>query len=252
MRTIRTLINGRRSNAVVVLRAAIVAGYGLLVCGCQTDQSQQQLAGLPSSPYDYRQRHPITVTEAERTMQLFIGANRASLTPTQRAEVMAFAHTWKSEATGGVLIDLPAGTVNEQASVGAMHEIQSILAANGVPPNGMMVRTYQAGSRSFATVRITYPKITAQAGPCGLWPQDMGPSENAESFENQQYWNFGCSAQHNLAAMVENPEDLVQPRSETPTYTMRRTQVVEKYRQGEPTASQYTNTNAGKISDLGQ
>jgi pilus assembly protein CpaD len=250
MRTIRTLITARRGSAAVALRAAIVAGYGLLVCGCQTDQ--QQMAGLPDPPLDYRQRHPITVSEADRTLQLFIGANRASLTATQRADVLAFAQTWKTEATGGVLIDMPVGTVNEQASAGAMHEIQSILAASGVPPNSMMVRTYQAGPRTFATVRITYPKIVAQAGPCGLWPKDIGPSENAGYFENQQHWNFGCSAQRNLAAMVENPEDLVQPRAETPAYTMRRTQVVEKYRQGEPTATQYTNQNAGKISDFGQ
>jgi pilus assembly protein CpaD len=249
MRTVRAPITARRGSAAVALRAAIVAAYGLLVCGCQTDQ--QQIAGVPESPFDYRQRHPITVTEADHTMQLFIGANRASLNPTQRAEVLAFAQTWKSEATGGVLIDLPTGTINEQASVGAMHEIQSILAATGVPPKSMMVRTYEAGPRSFATIRITYPKITAQAGPCGLWPKDIGPSENAEYFENQQHWNFGCSAQHNLAAMVENPEDLVQPRNETPAYTMRRTQVVEKYRQGEPTETQYPATT-GKISDFGQ
>ena len=178
MRTIRTLITARRGGAAMVLRAAIVAGYGILVCGCQTDQ--QQIAGVPNVPFDYRQRHPITVTEAEHTLQIFIGANRASLTPTQRAEVLAFAQTWKTEATGGVLIDLPAGTVNEQASAGAMHEIQSILAASGVPPNSIMVRTYQAGPLSFATVRITYPKVTAQAGPCGLWPKDIGPSANAE------------------------------------------------------------------------
>jgi pilus assembly protein CpaD len=250
MRTVRTLITTRRGSAAVALRAAIVAGYGLLVCGCQTDQ--QQIAGVPDAPFDYHQRHPITVSEAEHTLQLFIGANRASLNATQRAEVLAFAQTWKSEATGGVLIDLPTGTVNQQAAVGAMHEIQSILAASGVPPKSIMVRTYEAGPHTFATVRITYPKITAQAGPCGMWPKNIGPSENAEYFENQQHWNFGCAAQHNLAAMVENPEDLVQPRSETPAYTMRRTQVVVKYREGQPTATQYLNQNAGKISDFGQ
>jgi pilus assembly protein CpaD len=249
MHSIRSLTNSRRGHAAMALRAAIVVGYGLLVCACQTDQSP--VPGVPESPFDYRDRHPITVTEADHSLQLFIGANRASLTATQRAEVVAFGQTWKDEATGGVLIDLPTGTVNERASAGAMHEIRSLLAATGVPPQSVMVRTYQAGARSFATVRITYPKITAQAGPCGMWPKDIGATADREYYENQQYWNFGCAQQHNLAAMVENPADLVQPRSETPAYTMRRTQVIEKYREGQPTASTYTNTNAGKISDLG-
>jgi pilus assembly protein CpaD len=250
MRTLWTSTVTNRSAAVVMLRAALVAGYGLLVCGCQTDQPQIA-AGLPVTPFDYHDRHPITVTEADRTMQLFIGSNRASLTPSQRGEVLAFAQSWRNEATGGVLIDLPAGTVNQQAAAGALREIQSILAASGVPPGSMMVRTYNAGARSFATVRITYPKVTAQAGPCGMWPKDIGPTEDPEHFENKQYWNFGCASQHNLAAMVDNPQDLVQPRSETPAYTMRRTQVVEKYREGQSTATQYGNGTSAKISDFG-
>ena len=58
-------------------------------------------------------------------------------------------------------------------------------------------------------------------------------------FENQPYWNLGCASQRNLAAMVDNPADLVQPRGETPAYTMRRTTVLDKYRQGESTATTY-------------
>jgi pilus assembly protein CpaD len=240
---------GRRTAAAAVLRAAIVLGFGGLVCACNTDQ---QITGIPDAPTDYRMRHPITVSEAPRTLQLFIGANRNSLTPMQRAQVLAFAESWKSEATGGVLIDLPTGTSNAPAAVSASHEVQSILAATGVPPGAMRVRGYPAGPASLGTIKITYPKITAQAGPCGVWPEDIGPSYNRDYFENQQYWNFGCASQRNLAAMVENPADLVQPRAETPAYTMRRTVVVDKYRQGQSTATTYPSSQSGKITDFGQ
>jgi|HubBroStandDraft_6_1064221.scaffolds.fasta_scaffold272191_2 pilus assembly protein CpaD len=249
MHTVRTMSTGRRGSAAAALRAAIVTGFGLLVCACQTDQAT---TGAPNVPYDYRLRHPISITESERTLQIFIGANRGELTAEQRAEVLAFAQTWKQEATGGVLIDLPTGTVNEGAAASALREIQSILAATGVPPKSMMVRSYPANARTLATVRITFPKITAQAGPCGMWPEDMGPSYTRDYFENQPHWNFGCASQRNLAAMVENPSDLVQPQHETPAYTMRRTKVMEKYRDGESTATAYPNANAGKISDFGQ
>ena len=71
-----------------------------------------------------------------------------------------------------------------------------------------------------ATIRLNYPKISAVAGPCGLWPEDLGPSiKNKSYFENKPYYNFGCAYQRNMAAMVDNPSDLVQPRSETPAYT---------------------------------
>ena len=58
--------------------------------------------------------------------------------------------------------------------------------------------------------------MVAEAGPCGLWPDDLGPDNNPDHFENREYYNFGCATQRNLAAMVDQPADLVQPRAETP------------------------------------
>jgi pilus assembly protein CpaD len=249
MHNVRTMIIGRRRrSAAVALRAALVVGFGVLVCACQTDN---QVAAAPDVPYDYRMRHPITLAEAERTLQVFIGANRSALTGPQRAEVMAFAQRFKTEATGGVFIDLPTGTANEHSSADALREIQSILAATGVPPASMMVRSFRASATALAPVRITYPRLIAQAGPCGIWPADIGPSFNRDYFENQPSWNFGCATQRNLAAMVANPTDLVQPQPETPAYTMRRTKALEKYRDGESTATNYP-VATGRISDFGQ
>jgi pilus assembly protein CpaD len=160
----------------LVLRAAIVAGCGLLACGCNTDQ---QVAGVPSVPTDVRMRHPITITEAPRTMQLFIGANRGALNPSQRAEVLEFAQTWKNEATGGVLIDLPTGTSNQYAAADALREIQSILAATGVPPQSMMVRTYAAGAATLATVRPPIRKSSPRPVPAACGPRTSGRASTA-------------------------------------------------------------------------
>ena len=65
MQTVRTMIAGRRNIAEMALRAAIVIGAALFVCGCNTDQ---QVAGVPSVPVDYRMRHPITIKESDRTL----------------------------------------------------------------------------------------------------------------------------------------------------------------------------------------
>jgi len=249
MHNLRTTIAGRPIAARLVLRAALAVGSTVLVSACNTDQ---QITGVPDVPTDYRMRHPISITEKDHTLQLFIGANRGSLTPAQRAQLLAFGQTWKNEATGGVIVDLPVGGVNERSSADALREIESILAATGVPPQNMAVRNYRVSGRTLATVRVTYPRIAAQAGPCGLWPKDIGPSFNRDYFENQPDWNFGCATQRNLAAMVADPADLVQPRAQTPSYTMRRTTVLEKYRVGQSTATQAASGNTGKISSVGQ
>ena len=229
MQTVRTTIASNRGVAALAVRAALVGACAIFVCACNTDN---QVAAVPDVPTDYRLRHPITIGEADHTLEVFIGTNRGELNPAQRAEVVEFAHTWKREATGGVVVDLPVGTSNEHAAAEAMRTIRSMLVASGVPADGVVVRGYHPPDVNLATIRITYPRIAAQAGPCGLWPADIGPSFNRDYFENQPSWNAGCATQRNLAAMVDNPADLVQPRAETPAYEMRRTTVMEKYRPG--------------------
>jgi pilus assembly protein CpaD len=250
MQIVRTTIAKKPGLAALAVRAAVVGACAIFVCGCNT--LDPQVAAVPDVPTDYRQRHPITISETDQTLEVFIGSNRGELNATQRAEVLEFAQSWKRKATGGVVVDLPVGTSNERAAAEAMHTIRSLLAATGVPPNGVVVRSYQPPNRNLATIRITYPRISAQAGPCGLWPADIGPSFNRDHFENRPWWNAGCATQRNLAAMVDNPADLVQPRAESPIYTMRRTTVVEKYRAGTPTATQDPTLDAAKISDLGK
>jgi len=248
MQTDPALTTGCRSVGIV-LRAAAAAACALLVCACNTDQ---QATGAPEVPTDYRLRHPITLQESQRTLQVFIGSNRGELNPTQRAQVLSFGLNWKRAATGGIVVERPIGTSNERAAADSMREIVSILAAAGLPPQSIVVQTYPAAGASVAPVLIGYPKIVAQVGPCGLWPRDIGPTLNRDWTENRPQWNFGCAEQHNLAAMVADPSDLVQPRGETPAYAMRRTTVLGNYAQGKATNTEYSNANSGKISSVGQ
>jgi pilus assembly protein CpaD len=227
-------------------RLLAIVGCAAMLAGCMTDK-----AAIPEAPRDVRQRHPIAIREGIHTVELFIGSKRGELTLDQRADVIGFAHTWHRDAAGGILIDLPAGTSNEVAAASALQEVRALLAGMGVPPQDIAVRPYRPEDpRMLATMRLNYPRMVASAGPCGMWPHDIGPNSDREHSENIQYWNFGCASQHNLAAQVENPADLVQPRAESAAYTPRRTVVLEKYRAGADTRTVYVNPNEGKISDL--
>jgi len=230
----------------IAARLLTIVGCAALLAGCMTDK-----AAIPEAPRDLRQRHPIAIREGVHTVELFIGTKRGELTLDQRADVIGFAHAWRREAAGGILIDLPAGTSNEVAAASAAQEVRSLMTSMGVPPQDIEVRPYRPEDpRTLATLRLNYPRLVASAGPCGLWPHDLGPNSDREHSENMQYWNFGCASQHNLAAQVENPADLVQPRAESAAYTPRRTTVLEKYRAGTDTTTIYANPDAGKISDV--
>jgi pilus assembly protein CpaD len=234
-------------------RAAALAGWiGLAVMlGACTHTETETTASVP---VDYRQRHPITVQEADHSIDIFVGTGRGGLTATQRAEVMAFAQTWLREGTGGITVDLPVATPNARTAADTLHEVQAVFAAAGVPARGIAVRKYSTHDpKQMATLKLSYPKITADAGPCGLWPEDLGPSaKNPIYLTNRPYWNLGCAYQRNMAAMVAEPSDLIQPRAETPSYTKRRAKVFDSYSKGESTATQNPDSDKGKISDVGK
>jgi pilus assembly protein CpaD len=246
MSSTTTVVAGRRANA---FRLALMTASALTLAGCYT--APQEVTGSVAS--DVRQRHPIVIKEGPRTVDLFIGERRGTLNGSQRAEVLSFAAEWRREATGGILIDVPAGSSNAAAAANAAREVRAILLAAGVPSDAMQLRETRAQSPAkLVTLRLHYPRMLADVGPCGMWPHDLGPTYEREHFENRQYWNFGCAQQRNLAAMVENPADLVQPRSEVPPYNGRRTTVLDKYHRGESTATQNPDADKGKISTVGQ
>jgi pilus assembly protein CpaD len=166
------------------------------------------------------------------------------------------AHSWHREGTGVFVIEIPTGTPNARAAKYASREVQSLLRASGVPARGITTRTYASRApESLGPLRIAYSRIIAEAGPCGEWPEDLGampfPSltPGPASMDNRPYWNLGCATQANLAAAVVTPEDLVQPRAETPPLAARRQKVIDQYRRGSNPSGQYDTTDA-KLSDV--
>jgi pilus assembly protein CpaD len=236
-------------NRVLRMAGALV-GLAVVLGACTHTETEI----TSSVPDDYRKRHPIAIQEADKSLVIFVGQARGGLSASQRADVMGLAQTWLHEGTGAISADVPVDTRNARAAADAFREVQALLAAAGVPPRGIIVRQYQPEDpRQMATIRLVYPKISAVAGPCGLWPDDLGPSiKNKAYFENKPYYNLGCSYQRNMAAMIDNPSDLVQPRSETPAYTTRRNAAFEKYRKGNTSTTVYPEAEKAKLSDTGK
>jgi len=234
--------------------AGAMLGLSVILGACTETTGSVATTPAAQAPEDYRLRHPIAIQEAERSIVIFVGHARGGLSATQRADVIGLARTWVSEGTGAIVVDVPVNTPNAKAAESAFHEARALLAAGGVPPDGIKLHHYTPDdSRTLATVRLTYPRMAAVTGPCGTWPEDIGPSvKDRGYFENKSYHNFGCAYQRNMAAMVANPSDLVQPRPETPAYTARRTEGFEKYRKGTTTATDYPEAEKAKLSDSGK
>src|SRR5882757_10894559 len=230
-----------------LLLAGALIGVSVALGACQHTGDVVTTASVPD---DYRRRHPIAVQEADRSIVVFVGRGRGGISAAQRADVVGLAQLWLAEGTGAISIDMPVDTPNARAAQDSLREIQATFAAAGVPPRAINVRQYHPEDpRQLAAIRLNYPKISAVAGPCGLWPEDLGPSINNKGYyDNRSYYNFGCANQRNLASMVDNPSDLVQPRPETPAYTPRRGIAFGRYRKGTTTTTSYPEADKAKLS----
>ena len=208
----------RRVAAATVLLLALV--------GCSTSRHQDVVGSIPD---DYRANHPITIDEQLSTMDIPVGLDTARLSTPVKGNVVGFAQRFKDSGGALMAIVVPAGSPNEVVATSVGHQIYDVLVGAGVRPASLDFRAYHAGSaETNAPIRLAYNKITAHVDGCGAWPDRL---EN--DFKNRNYENFGCASQANLAAMVDNPLDLIYPRGVAPADASRRSAVLEKYRDGE-------------------
>ena len=244
-----TKTSDRRRNLRIALGA--LTGLSVMLGACNTTAD---VVTTQTVPIDYRMRHPIAVQEGKRSVVIFVGKSRGGLSAPQQADVMGIAGDWVREGTGSVVVDVPIGAANSRAAAATYQEIRAVLGSGGVPSRAIVRHSYRPDDPGLLpTIRLSYSRMTAVAGPCGLWPEDIGPSIVDPGYnENQPYFNFGCATQRNLAAMIDNPADLEQPRAETPAYTARRDIAFDRYRKGNATATTYPEAEKAKLSDTGK
>ena len=230
--------------------ALALTGLSVMLGACNTTGE----ITTQTVPTDYRQRHPIAVQEGKKSIVIFVGKARGGLSAAQYSDVAGVARDWVREGTGSVVVDVPVDTANSRAAAATYREIHSVLASGGVPSRAIVQHPYRPEDPGLLpTIRLSYSRIAAVAGPCGLWPEDIGPNILDPGYnENRPYFNLGCASQRNLAAMIDNPADLEQPRSEAPAYTARRDIAFERYRKGTAISTPSPETDKAKLSDIGK
>ena len=205
------------------LPAVLLVGLAAALASCAGKDSMTTGA----LPDDYRTRHPIVVGEAEKTIDIPVAAGEAGLTRNQSETVAGFVAEYRRTSNGIIQIVTPRGAANEGAAASAASSMRRLMVRMGVPSQKILHSGYPSEFGESAPVRLSYVAIAAKAGPCGEWPADM----TLNTFSNNNYHNFGCASQANLAAQLANPNDLLGPRRMTPADSTQRGQVIERYRE---------------------
>jgi pilus assembly protein CpaD len=176
--------------------------------------------------------HPITVEPSYHTLKLPFSAADAGLMPDDASKFDAFVADYLASGNGAISITAPSG---DQANA-AISYFGERLASLGVLRGRILVGTRQ-GAEGDGRVEIGFVSYSAHVAPCGDWSTNW-----ANGADNKSPENFGCATQHNIAAMVADPRDLVEPRTMDASDATRRAVVMGHYEKGEVTqADKHTN-----------
>lgn len=195
------------------LAALLLAGS----CAAPTSDGNMLMA-------DGTANHPITVEPSYRSIKLPFSATDQGLMPDDAAHFSVFVSEYLSSGNGAISITAPQGG-SANAAIGYFGER---LASLGVPRDRILVGTRPAAGDE--RVEIGYMAYTAHVEACGDWSTNW-----ADTADNQPTPNFGCATQHNLAAMIADPRDLVEPRAMEASDATRRATVLGHYEKGEIT-----------------
>lgn len=218
------------------LAALLVAGS----CAAPMNDGSGQMA-------DPMANHPIVVEPSYRSLSLPYSPTDAGLMPDDAAHFSVFVAEYLSSGNGAISITAPSGP-SSNAAIGYFGER---LASYGVPRDRILVGTRP--DKGDGKVELGYMSYKAHVEGCQKgndWSKDW-----SETSDNQPTPSFGCSVQHNLAAMVADPRDLIQPRGMDASDATRRSVVMGHYEKGETTqadkhSNEKTNEQSGASSEV--
>ncbi|MBN9558353.1 MAG: CpaD family pilus assembly protein [Alphaproteobacteria bacterium] len=219
-------------NTKHLLRLGALAAV-LLAGSCANDPATTRFA-------DGAANHPITVSPSYKTLSLPFVAGSGSLNGENEAKFEAFVQDFRSRGNGAISVSAPAGP----GAADTIRYFGEKLASLGVARTSIMVGTHDIANGG-SNVTVGYLAYTARAGNCRDWSEDA-----ANTWTNEPMPDFGCSVQHNIAAMVADPRDLLGPRPMGPGDATRRATIMNKYEKGEPTAATKTSDQSGNVSQV--
>ncbi len=193
---------------------AIAVSLGLGLGACSNSMSAN--ASL------YSTNQPV-VERSNYTLDLM--ASSSGLTVPEQARLADWFESMDVGYGDRISIDDPLASDAVRADVAAVASRHGLLIEEGAPVT--------VGYVDPGNVRVVVTRSTAHVPNCPNW---TGHSNG--NLGNNTSANFGCSVNANIAAMVANPEHLLEGESGTgETVVMSSTKAIETYRNTAPTGA---------------
>jgi pilus assembly protein CpaD len=184
--------------------------------------------------------HPIQVEPSYRSLKLSFSAPNAGLMPDDSQHFDDFVADFIQHGNGSISVTVPSGR-DASATIAYFGER---MATAGVPRDRILVGTRDVAGGDMR-VELGYISYQASTAPCGDWSASV-----TYTASNHPTANFGCAVQHNIAAQVADPRDLMAPQPLGSGDAARRAVVYDNYKNGKPTGATKTDEQSGAVSDI--
>lgn len=196
---------------------ALSLGFTLAACG-----------GMPTNQTLYSTKQPV-VERTNYTFDVQTGSGGMSIPEQQR--LAGWFEAMDLRYGDRVSIEDPMMSGATKDAVAELAARHGILVADGAPVTSGYVQPGQA--------RVVITRSTAGVPGCPDWS-----AKSDMNYGNGTYPGYGCATNSNLAAMVANPEDLIEGQKGTgETTIMTSNKAIGSYRDQAPSGS-------GGLSDV--
>jgi pilus assembly protein CpaD len=204
------------------LMGAAALALGLAVAGC---------GGMPTNTSLYSTKQPVV----ERTnYTLDVDTTRSGLSISEQQRLNGWFETMDLSYGDRVTIEDPASNPAVSNAVNELAGRYGLIVSATAPTT--------AGQLAPGQARVVITRSTASVPGCPDWSatSDM-------NYNNGMSPGYGCAVNSNIAAMVANPEDLLEGQSGTgETVLATGTRAIQTYRDAEPSgAGGLQNANSG-------
>lgn len=205
-----------------LVNSALALAIGAVMTGCATP--------VPSTGPAVFQNQ-VQVAESIERLELYTRPNGLELSARDQVAVSQFLQGYGRQGSGPLYINVPNSAASGLGAQQAQAVIRQSLAGVGLGGASVQTGEYQTAYGSPAPVVVSYRTLRTVPQDC----RQMGDTTN--TFSNQPYDSFGCFHASNLAAMINDPRQLLAPYDMTEPDSQRRQTIYDKYIAGENPAS---------------
>lgn len=214
-------IEEKMMSKTLIRTTALIATFTLAACA------------TPAPTYKPTHiRNAVQVAESVERLELYTRPNGLELSARDTLAVSQFLDGYARSGDGPLFINRPANALSGLGTQQAEAKVRQLMAQGGMNPGALKTGQYASAPGAPAPVIVSYRTLKAI-------PQDCRQMGNmASTYANQPHSSFGCFQSANLAAMVSDPRQLLEPYAVGTPNSQRRQVVYDKYIQGEATSAQ--------------